>query len=80
MEEKPIRFADQTWLDTHPQVRDIGNATTVGTVAHLAAVKQIARDFPGVKEGDQIEWKAELRGRITVDRSMIDAAIEERLR
>jgi hypothetical protein len=80
MEEKPMRFADQTWLDTHPQVMDVGDATTVGTIAHLAAVKQIARDFPAVKEGDQIEWKAGLRGRITVDRSMLDAAIEERLR
>ena len=82
MEMKPIRSADQTWLNTHPQVQEVGNATTVGTVAHVAAVKQIALNLPigALKEGDQIEWKAELNGRITVDRSMLDAAIEERLR
>jgi hypothetical protein len=79
MEKKPIRHADRTLLNTHPQVMEVGNATTVGTVAHLAAVKQIAGNF-AVKEGDQIEWKAELEGLITVTRSMLDAATEELIR
>jgi hypothetical protein len=61
-------------------VMEVGNGTTVGTVAQMAAVRQIADDFTTVKEGDQIEWKAELKGRITVDRSMLNAAMELHLR
>lgn len=80
MEKKPIRTADRALLNTHPQVQEVGNATTVGTVAHMVAIKAIARKLPAVKEGDQIEWKAELRGLITVARSMLDGAREEFLR
>jgi hypothetical protein len=80
MEEKPIKFADQTWLTAGSEVMEAGDATSVGTIAHIAAIKQIARDIQVVKEGDQIEWKAELKGRITVDRSMLNAAIEQHLR
>jgi hypothetical protein len=78
MEQKPIRYADQTWLTIHPQVEEVGNGTTVGTVAFMATVRQIAGNF-AVKEGDQVEWNAELKGRITVTRRMLDAATEQML-
>jgi len=82
MEKEPIRHADQTWLNTHPQVQEVGHNTTVATIARLTAVARISLDHPigAVKEGDQIEWKAELKGRITVDRAMLDAAAEQLLR
>ena len=79
MEKKPIRTADRTVLHTHPEVMEAGNATTVGTIAHIAAVRKITGNF-AVKEGDQIEWEAELKGTITVTRAMIDAAAEQLIR
>ena len=79
MEKKPIRHADRTLLNLHPQVMDAGDATTVKTIAFMAAVKQVARQFPNVKEGDQIDWTAELNGRTTVTRYLLDAAAEQLL-
>lgn len=82
MEQKPIRHADQIVLNTHPEHTIIGDNTTVGTIAHRAAIHQIALNtsIGDVKEGDQFEWKAELTGRITVTRSMLDAVTEQYLR
>ena len=66
-------------LHTHPEVMEAGNATTVGTIAHIAAVRKIAGNF-AVREGDQVEWEAELKGSITVTRAMLDAAAEQLIR
>lgn len=78
MDEKPIRHVDRTLLNTHARVEEVGNKTTVETIAFIAAVRKIAGDFE-VKEGDQVEWKAELTGHITVTRSMLSAATEQLL-
>ncbi len=77
-----MKFADQISLTISPEVMTIGPATEAKTIAFMAAVRKIAFNHrPGeIKEGDQIEWEAVLKGRITVDKRMIDAAVEQLLR
>jgi hypothetical protein len=72
-------FVDEIVLNTIPEVRVIGGATDLATVAFLAATARVASSWMSdrAQEGDQIEWKATLSGRITVTKQILDAALNK---
>ena len=72
-------FADEIVLNTIPEVRVVGGAMDLATVAFLAATAQVASTWrlAPPQESDQIEWKATLSGRITLTKQILDAAQEK---
>jgi hypothetical protein len=80
--DKNGQFADQMSVTIGSEVTVIGGATSAETIAEMAATKHIALSgsLASFREGDQIEWRATLQGRLTVTKAILEAAMNHWIR